>query len=69
MTAEALLSLHGNIAVLVKAEELFIITDLARAKQEQLKLKDTLTMDIDGSGTVDEKDINFIKKKLFSSFI
>ena len=68
MTAEALLSLNGDIAILVKAEEEFIILDLVRSKKEQLGLEDTFTMDIDGNGIVDEEDVTFIKKSIFSSF-
>jgi len=68
MTAEALLSLRGDIAVLVKAQESFIISDLVRAKKEQSGLIETLTMDTNGDGIVDETDINFIKSSLFASF-
>ncbi len=68
MTAEALLSLRGDVALLVKAQDTFIIDDLVKAKKEQLGLIETLTMDTDSNGIVDESDLKFIKKSLFASF-
>ena len=68
MTTEGLLSVRGDVAILVAAQESFIISDLVRASKESSGLEETLTMDIDGNGKVDILDIAFIKKELFTSF-
>ena len=44
------------------------VTEDMQSKKEQLGLEDTFTMDIDGNGIVDEEDVTFIKKSIFSSF-
>lgn len=66
MTAEALLSINVPVLFYVTANSDLTLQSLVRAKKEAAGIEDTLSMDINNDGAVNDTDLTVIRKTLLN---
>lgn len=64
MTAEALLSINVPVLFYVTANSDLTLQSLVQAKKEAVGIEDTLSMDINNDGAVNDTDLTVIRKTL-----